>query len=284
MKKITFIVLTCLLSMFYFSMSTAQTVFWTEAFTNGCTSGCTAATYTGSNGSWTDTATGNNANRANVWYVSEAEGGLGAGQCGAVSTTLSSLHIGSNDGFITDPGAAYDAGPIPKTTTSHRVQSPAINCTGKYGITITFNYFMNGQAGVDYGSLGYFSGTAWSFYNGTNWLPGNASLPQTDSLTCSGQGLWTSYSAVLPINANNNPNVKIGFQWVNNNDGGGSDPSIAIDSIRLSYSSLTGVDNLNSANNSISVYPTPNNGNFTLAYHLGQLGISTVSYTHLRAH
>jgi gliding motility-associated-like protein len=39
---------------------------------------------------------------------------------------------------------------------------------------------------------------------------------------------------ILPASANNNPNVKIGFLWVNNDDGTGAGPSFAVDDIKLS--------------------------------------------------
>jgi len=262
MKKITLIVIACLFGVFYSSVSNAQTVFWTETFTNSCAANC--ATYTGPNGAWSFVSTGANTNTSNVWYVSEAEGGLGAGQCGAVSNTLSSLHIGANDGIITDVGAAYDNG----QPTNWRAQSAVINCTGKYGISIKFNYMMNGLANLDYGSLGYYDGTTWYYYNGLAWLTTISSLPQTATSCSMQQGLWTLYSVALPLSANNNANVKIGFNWTNGNNVAGADPSIAVDSIRILNSSLTGIDNINSDGNSISVYPTPNNGNFTLAYHL----------------
>ncbi|MCZ2141517.1 MAG: hypothetical protein LC096_09040, partial [Bacteroidia bacterium] len=58
---------------------------------------------------------------------------------------------------------------------------------------------------------------------------------------CGFQGLWTSYTIQLPPSANNNPNVKIGFGWVNNDDGLGTDPSFAVDDITLSTSPAGGL-------------------------------------------
>ncbi|PCH92367.1 MAG: hypothetical protein COB85_08235, partial [Bacteroidetes bacterium] len=51
---------------------------------------------------------------------------------------------------------------------------------------------------------------------------------------CSPQGTWTAFSILLPASANNNDSVKIGFNWTNNDDGVGTDPSVAIDDITLS--------------------------------------------------
>ena len=127
-----------------------------------------------------------------------------------------------------------------------------------------FKYIAKGQLQHDFCTIDY--------YNGTSWATLQTIAPTVNS-GCAGQGKWAAYSTyTLPASANNNANVKIGFNWVNDDDGVGTDPSIAVDSVRLSYSSLDGIDNINFGDNSISVYPTPNNGNFTLAYHL-QLGI-----------
>jgi hypothetical protein len=38
---------------------------------------------------------------------------------------------------------------------------------------------------------------------------------------------------VLPASANNNPNVRIGFRWINNDDGDATDPSFAADDVEV---------------------------------------------------
>jgi hypothetical protein len=250
------------------SLAKSQTVFWTETFNNGCTDSCLASAYTGPNGAWTIDSIGTNTALSNLWYISAEECGSGAGQCGSVCTATASLHIGANDGFVTDPGAAYDAGTglnAFNTTSNWLAESPAINCAGKSGISIKFNYMMLGQAGVDFGSLAYYDGTSWSYYNGTNWVATNSSLPITDSTTCSGQGLWTSYIANLPASANNNGAIKIGFRWTNNNDGVGSDPSIAVDSVRLSYQIATGIEG-SEIFNSIKLFPNPSSSEINISF------------------
>lgn len=50
---------------------------------------------------------------------------------------------------------------------------------------------------------------------------------------CAGQGTWTNHAIALPASANNNANVRIGFRWVNNNDGTGADPSFAVDDVQI---------------------------------------------------
>jgi len=205
-------------------VSQAQ-IFWSENFNNGCNSDCLAANYTGPNGSWTVTKTGNNDTKANVWYVSCAENGNVVGQCGSSCGSDATLHVGSNDGIIHDIGAAYDAGggyPL-NTTTDIRAESPVINCTGHSDILLSFKYMEGGQEGTDNATVWYSTGSSWSLLCD----------PAKTALTCTKQGLWTAYSVALPATCNNNANVKIGFRWINNNDGIGKNPSFAIDSVEL---------------------------------------------------
>lgn len=86
-----------------------------------------------------------------------------------------------------------------------------------------FNFIHNGQPGFDECSVMYFDGTSWTSLG---------VLPRTVGI-CNPQGYWTEYSVDLPASANNNPNVRIGFNWKNNDDGVGTDPSVAIDDIIL---------------------------------------------------
>jgi hypothetical protein len=104
------------------------------------------------------------------------------------------------------------------------MQSPAINCSGFSNIRVRFNFIHFGQPGSDEARFDYFDGTTWTPLG---------IFPQTNTTTCSGQGLWTSYDIALPASANNNPNVRIGFNWRNNADGTGYDPSFAVDDIEV---------------------------------------------------
>ncbi len=216
--------------------------FWTETFTNGCTTGCPGSAYVGSNGAWTIT-NGANGTSPNDWFVSCAENGMPAGSCGAACGSNQTLHI-ANTASTTlacffcpagDCGAAYDAnGPggfacsfCPVTcnntvTTDKRAESPVINCTGKTGITLSFNYIEGGQTTLDNATVWYFDGAVWAQIDDP---------PKV--VLCSGQGTWTARTITLPASADNNPNVKIGFRWVNNEDGAGADPSFAVDEIKL---------------------------------------------------
>ncbi|MGZ4079594.1 MAG: hypothetical protein ACXVDW_19470, partial [Bacteroidia bacterium] len=148
------------------SAGTAGTTFWTETFSNACASGCTLP-YTGPNGTWVSTNTGTNNAQANRWYVSGKECGNAAGSCGSsCGATDPSLHLGANDGFVTDNGASYDAGGVCSfgicVLTDVRAESPVINCTGYSNIVVSFNYIENGQTTIDNATLWYFDGTTWS--------------------------------------------------------------------------------------------------------------------------
>lgn len=208
--------------------------FWTEDFATGCNAGFLASSYTGVNGTWTITNTGLNESDANTFYVSAAENGAGAGNCGAGCGTNRTLHVGSTTPV--DPGAAYletDAFTCSFigicSATDKRVESPVINCTGQSTISLLFNYIEFGEGTSDNATLWYYDGAVWSQL---------IDIPKTwccGSVMCTGslQGLWSAYTIPLPVSANNNPNVRIGFRWVNNANGVATDPSFAVDDIRL---------------------------------------------------
>jgi hypothetical protein len=219
--------------------------FWTETFENSCYSMCQARFYSGSNGAWTETY-GTNESAANEWFVSCAEVGHAAGECGSScnwscdNQTDGSLHVGASpdDPWPGDVGAAYGAdGPTSCSffaycvLTDKRMNSPTINCTGKSNITLAFNYIEGGDGTNDNATLWYYDGNTWAQLT---------DLAKTTTCTAcdgsSGQGYWTAYSVSLPSSANNNANVKIGFRWVNNADGIGTDPSFAVDDITLTTS------------------------------------------------
>lgn len=220
-KLLTLLIFSCT-----FILGNAQTVLWTETFSNACASDCDAASYIGPNGAWTQTLTGVNGADANVFYVSGQECGNAAGACGTVcGATDPSLHIGSNASVLMDQGAAYLNGGFgfffPET--DRRIESPTINMTGNSNLTLTFNYIENGDGTNDNATVWYFNGATWTL------LQDLAKTP----LTCMPQGTWTSVSIALPASANNNASIKIGFRWVNNDDGVGTDPSFAVDDIQI---------------------------------------------------
>ncbi|CAN5155995.1 hypothetical protein BH09BAC5_BH09BAC5_19390 [soil metagenome] len=236
--------------LFFGIAAQAQVAFWTEGFGSGCTQGNLATAYTtGPNGAWTTTSTGTNDPYANLWFVSATEAGTGVGNCGdgCLSNSLldnRTLHVGSAAIQLinqpADPGAAYNSGGVCASfgicvLTALRCESPTINCSGKSNISLAFNYFENGDGTNDDATLWYFDGTTWTLLQ---------NVAKTPLGNCSGQGKWTAYSIMLPSSANNNPNVKIGFNWVNNDDGVGTDPSFAVDDIALT-TGPNGIDPVN---------------------------------------
>ncbi len=231
------ILFSCLIFMFG---AKSQTVIWTEDFQNNCASACLASGYAGTNGAWTVTNIGANDPEANEWFVSGAECGNAAGTCGsACATTDPSLHVGNVAvaalGLPADNGAAYNAGGLCGSffcvLTDKRAESPTINLTGQTNITLNFNYIENGDGALDDASLWYFDGATWALLD---------PLAKPSLGACAPQGLWTAFSIPLPASANNNANVKIGFRWVNNDDGVGNDPSFAVDDITLTIPTTAG--------------------------------------------
>ncbi|MEO0312556.1 MAG: hypothetical protein RIQ89_2213 [Bacteroidota bacterium] len=200
------------------------TVFWTENFNNGCSNGCDATTYSGPNGSWSITNMGANGTLANKFFVSGGICGGAAGSCSNSNSCSSdaTLHIGSNDGINIDLGS-YNNSTF-DVTTNVMAASPVINCSGKSNVMLSFSYVEGGNFGYDNASLMYFDGSAWSSL---------FDLPKTTICT-SVRSLITSFTIYLPPSANNNPNVKIGFLWVNNNDAIGTNPGFMVDNISLS--------------------------------------------------
>jgi hypothetical protein len=209
----------------------SQTPFWTENFGTGCNQGQLINGYVSPNGNWSVTNTGSNASSSNVWYVSAMENGNAAGSCGSVCGDDRSLHVGNVFvlGIGADQGAAYYegiaafCGIFPCGATDKRAQSPIINCTGQTGITLEFDYIEGGNT-QDNATLWYFNGGSWSLL---------ADMDKTFSGICSPQGIWTHYSIALPASADNNSQVRIGFRWINNEDGNATDPSLAVDDIQL---------------------------------------------------
>ncbi len=240
----------------------STTVIFNEDFGNdatGCDSqGTLANGYNSGSGAWTITATGTNDADANLWYVSSMEAGVGAGNCGTTcsATELSrTLHVSNPAipifGLSADQGAAYNAGGLCPSffcvASDVRAESPAINLSGT-GMTLTFDYIHLGD-GTDQCELVYFDGATWVSLG---------VLPNTAVASCGGgQHLWAQYTWAIPASLNGLANFKIGYRWTNNDDGVGTDPSVAIDNIQISYAGGGGGCSANA--NAALVDPAPLN-------------------------
>ena len=196
-------------------------VFWTENFGSGCNSGTLANGYLTSNGSWTISSTGANGANANRWYISAEENGAGSGNCGEGCGLNPTLHIGTN---TADLGATYNKdNSFGDPSTSVRAESPTIDCSAECEIHLSFEMIHNGDGLLDNFNLWYFDGAIWTLIDN----------PKKTELNCMPLGEWENYIIPLPSSSSGNANVKIGFEWINNNDGIGTDPSVAIYNIQL---------------------------------------------------
>lgn len=208
--------------------------FWTEEFgiDNLCANrGQIADGYVSSNGGWTVVNDGINGGFSNVWYISSTTAGgynptptaCGSGCIADPTLNNQTLHI-SKLNFPIDDGATYNGFNDPGGTysTSKTIHSPTIDCTDKWTITLDM-WYVAGNNPLDKATVMYFDGASWTPLGD---LAPSGNCPP-------GEYPWMAYQVVLPASANNNPDVQIGFKWVNNSDGATSTRSVAIDNIRL---------------------------------------------------
>ena len=208
----------------------SQLVFWSVNFNNGCASNCIANTY----GGWTilNNDGGTSGGASNNWFVSCAEEGITPPGCGSSCIGDASLHIGNDPGSGGDMGASYNETGATNATYKTAV-SPTISTVGRSTITLKFDFIAFGSSACsdDRAQL------RLSTDNGATWPVGfQYCLTSVCCGACNGysQGQWTTYTLALPAAFNNNPNVRIGFNWRNNGNGSGTDPSVAIDDIQMS--------------------------------------------------
>ncbi len=266
-----------IVSLFCFK-NVVKAQFWTENFINVNTVlDGSANGYAGVNGIWTVTALpGDSGIYANKFYISCQEAGMQINNCGDICPPVpppppspyigQSLHISSS--ILGDNGALYIvSGMGNQFNTETRAESPSINCTGISDIVLTFNYIENGDSTNDNADVWYFDGNTWSFlFDMNKTFCGDGIGGPCNPIPCDGlqQAYWTgSPNISLPLSANNNPNVKIGFRWINNDDQIATDPSVAITRIQLNSNNIVGL-NSSLQEESISIYPNPTQNNTIL--------------------
>jgi hypothetical protein len=212
MKKFLLLVILSVNICFY-----AQSIIWQDDFENP--------------GTWIlNSSIGTNGLDANSWFISDAEGGVAPGNCGIAGNGNKTLHVGCQGAWCVGSGATYNAGDgglgfIDATTNKRVYNSTNINTLNMGALNLTFDYIGIGQPGADFGNVVYSvdGGSNWSILQGIN-----------SGTTCaSGQGLWSSIVALLPAGCSNIATLRIGFEWHNDNDGAGSDPSLAINNVKI---------------------------------------------------
>ena len=249
----------CFLILSFSRSAISQTVFGTEPFGAGSAQGTLANGFVGSLGTWTVANSGANGASANQWYVSGEECGNAVNDCGsACPGGDNSLHISALGGLcgFPDCGAAYDESGAANQT-NKRAISPTIDCSGKGGIVLNFNYI---AAQADDGFFVEYSldnGGSWFTFTGGN-VAASLCCPCFDAffcgflgiccggapMVCTGadQGYWTAVSLNFPAGADGNSTVKFAFNWSNDGNGIGTDPSVAIDDITLTHDIVLSVD------------------------------------------
>lgn len=162
----------------------------------------------------------------NFFEVDDDEGGVAPGGCGVAGNGDATLHITSV--FSPGGGAAYDAGGLcgllfcPES--NRQAESPAINTVGQSNLTLNFDYIAQGDIPNDQATVWYNAGSGWTQLGGALFSGTGA---------CAPQGVWTAYSATLPAVCENIPNLRIAIRWQNNDDGVGTDPSVAINNMEI---------------------------------------------------
>ncbi len=213
------------------SAARAQVTVWSDNFNNGCAANCLAPSWNG----WTvqDNVGGVSGSDPNIWYVSCAEEGIVPPGCASTCVGDPSLHIGTSASAGGDLGAHFNE-VDPTKATFRRAVSPTISTVGYANLTLSFDFIAFGSAACsdDRAQINL------STDNGATWPVGfQYCLSSVCCGSCDGYspGQWTLYSLALPTAFNNNPNMRIGFHWRNNGNGSGTDPSVAIDDIRLTF-------------------------------------------------
>jgi len=216
------------------SAGTTTVTFYTENFTSG-------------GGTWTlNTAgTGTNGPNANQWVVDASSPPCTGGSGGNY------LHIACSKSappfYTCSAGPHYDPGnPITDNSTTDKYATSAnISTIGKTSITLKFTYQCNGDPGNDYGvvSLSNDGGVTWT------------DLPTKYSsvTTC------TTASIAVPAAYEGISNFRIGFRWINNQDGTGNDVPFCIDDISLTATvPVSGCP-------AVQTVTVPSGGGFTLS-------------------
>lgn len=220
MKITTYLLL---LGCFFATPIISQTLIWNEDFQGGI-------------GDWNITLQpGTNAADANVWVISDDEGGIAPPGCGVANNGDLTLHVSCNPGStpcsaLGVSGAAYFSGDqtfmmFDATTDIRAAYTNAISTMGQTNLEFRFDWIGVGQANIDFAELEY------SIDGGTTWVPVWTQTP--GNICAGGQGEWAEEIVALPAALENQTDLRFAYRWRNNNDEVGSDPSFAVNNLRL---------------------------------------------------
>ncbi|HLV42400.1 MAG TPA: PKD domain-containing protein [Brumimicrobium sp.] len=222
MRQILFIIFTL-----FYSIGFNQTTIWTEDFENSLTDWDLSITI------------GAVHPNANIWAMSDAEGGVSASNCAVKANGNKTLHVTCQGMSCTavGSGAVYypgdnGLGGFPGDTEVRAALISPINTTGESQLEISFDWMGIGQANFDFAELEY------SIDGGASW---NSIWTQTPGALCgSGEAEWARESVNLPADAENQADLRFAFKWQNNNDGNGMHPSFAVNDLELVSNGIPG--------------------------------------------
>ena len=214
-----------LISILIYSIGYGQSLLWSDDFE------ATAA-------NWDLTLqTGNNDINANVWEISDAEGGVTPPGCGMANNGNKTLHVTCQGITCLGTGAIYFAGDDgmlgqPAETNIRAALVAPVVTTGETQLELVFDWIGVGEANADYAELEY------SVDGGTSWT---SIWSQTPGNVCgTGQGEWKEESVLLPVGAENQADLRFAFNWRNDNNATGTDPSFAVNNLRLYSNAFAG--------------------------------------------
>jgi hypothetical protein len=105
-----------------------------------------------------------------------------------------------------------------------------VSTAGLKDVTVSFRYKAGGEAGADYGSVMY-NPTGANPQNINNWLEDSSQGGNNDDNRFYNQANPTYETILLPADADNNANLRIGFRWTSNANEISSYPSFVVDDI-----------------------------------------------------
>ena len=172
----------------------------------------------------------NDPDDANVWVINDDEGGVTPPNCAVSNNGNNTLHISCQGSLCTGTGAVYNVGDgnqnnFNSTTNLRAAYTQAISTEGESDLEFRFDWIGVGQSGEDFAELEY------SIDGGQTWI---VLWTQTPGAVCGAeQGEWKQDIVTLPTNTENQADLRFAYRWRNNNDGDGSNPSFAVNNLRL---------------------------------------------------